>query len=568
MSCGACSVPDGSLPDSDDEDDLLAVVARSYWTAAAGDDGRGCSAGAGRVRPTLPAARPGRAQSSEPVARDASWTPAATLRAVGQGPGNTSATVRTELRGTRPAGHLLHLRRPGTRRSRAGRRPPPAAVRGVGPATGSGVPPPPAVAGPRRHSGPRRAAAPGRRRRTPVVLVGFSGVRWSDVSTTATPALASMTSGPSARSPSAASSRPPARRRVARPVRRPAGDRLRRDGPRARGRGVRTGRRPRGRGAARLHPVPADRRGRDLRRRAGDPGTGPGRRRCDDAVDRARAGIALARTDGSLGDHLSLSSGEYTAPAVVGEDVQRALESGTDVVVVDAGTVRDPADLPARESAPTTSRATQVAAVDAVVAAVQQAVDDSTGAEATTVLAVSLADSGRPPTCSTRPRPDHDPPPAPAPTRPAGTTGDCSVPAPPGAGHRPDHRPDPHRAGPGPRLRPRDRRPGGGAGHEHRRRPVRAQRREKVEDLDAAAQAVQPLVAPFFVLWGATQLVLYAVGALALRRGWGGSAGRRRILRGLRTVAVLYGSVGASTFLANTIPWWRRAARWARTCWR
>ncbi len=84
---------------------------------------------------------------------------------------------------------------------------------------------------------------------------------------------------------------------------------------------------------------------------------------------------------------------------MVGEDVQRALESGTDVVVVDAGTVRDPADLPARESAPTTSRATQVAAVDAAVAAVQQAVDDSTEL--------------RPPPCSPSPSPTPGrPPPA------------------------------------------------------------------------------------------------------------------------------------------------------------
>ncbi|GAB3451996.1 hypothetical protein AB1207_02265 [Kineococcus endophyticus] len=406
---------------------------------------------------------------------------------------------------------------------------------------------------------PAQAASDTGTGRAPVVLVGFSGVRWTDVSTTATPALASMTSGAigtvAVRSVFTAAcpvdgwlGLSAGRRATAfdgtdhehedaacAPVADPVGGvqpdftryrQIAEDGT--------------------FDAVPGT-----LGQALADGGAttlsiGPG------------AGIALARTDGSLGDHLSLSSCKYTAPAVVGEDVQRALESGTDVVVVDAGTVRDPADLPARESAPTTSRATQVAAVDAAVAAVQQAVDDSTGAEATTVLAVSLADSGKTPhlqyAAATGPRPA------------SGSSSDSA---------RGDYRG---------LLGSRATREQGivqttdltptvlalALGSDHGTAglvgaPVTstdaglsaAQRREKVEDLDAAAQAVQPLVAPFFVLWGATQLVLYAVGALALRRGWGGSAGRRRILRGLRTVAVLYGSVGASTFLANTIPWWR-----------
>ncbi len=68
---------------------------------------------------------------------------------------------------------------------------------------------------------------------------------------------------------------------------------------------------------------------------------------------------------------------------------------------------------------------------------------------------------------------------------------------------------------------------------------------------------MQPLVGPFFTVWGASQILLYGVATLALRKAWGGTAGRRRILAWLRAVAVAFAAVCASTFLANTIPWWR-----------
>ncbi|WP_380173574.1 hypothetical protein ACFEMC_03265 [Kineococcus sp. DHX-1] len=402
---------------------------------------------------------------------------------------------------------------------------------------------------------PAQAASDTGTGRAPVVLVGFSGVRWTDVSTTATPALASMTSGAigtvAVRSVFTAAC----------PV----------DG----WLGLSAGRRATAfDGTDHEHqdaacapvadPVSGVQPDFSRYRQIAEDGTFDavpgtlGQALADGGATTLSigpgAGIALARTDGSLGDHLSLSSGKYTAPAVVGDYVQHALESGTDVVVVDAGTVRDPADLPAGENAPGSSRATQVAAVDAVVAAVQQAVSASTGPQATTVLAVSLADSGRTPHLQY-----------------AAATG----PQPATGSDRGDYRG---------LLGSRATREEGivqttdltptvlalALGSDHGTAglvgaPVTstdagrstAERLAKVSDLDAAAQAVKPLVAPFFVLWGATQIALYAVGAVALRRAWGGTAGRRRILRGLRTVAVLYGSVGASTFLANTIPWWR-----------
>lgn len=405
---------------------------------------------------------------------------------------------------------------------------------------------------------PAHAAAPAGTGRTPVVLVGFTGVRWSDVSATATPALASMTSGAvgtlAVRSVFTAAC--------------PADGWL----------GLSAGRRATDFGGtsdehedAACGPIadPLDGVQPDFARyrRIAEAGTFDavpgtlGQALADGGATTLSigpgAGIALVRTDGSLGDHLSLSSGKYTAPAVVGEYVQHALKSGTDVVVVDAGTVRDPADLPAGQSPPGSSRATQVAAVDAVVAAVRQAVSASTGTQATTVLAVSLADSGRTPhlqyAAATGPQPASGSDPGDyrgllgsRATREQGIVQTTDLtPTVLALALGSDH---------------------GTAGLVGA--PVTstdaglstADRLEKVSDLDEAAQAVQPLVAPFFVLWGATQVVLYAVGVLALRRSWGGTAGRRRILRGLRTVAVLYGSVGASTFLANTIPWWRAGA--------
>lgn len=405
--------------------------------------------------------------------------------------------------------------------------------------------------------------------RAPLVVVGFSGVRWSDVSTSATPALASMSSGAigtvAVRSVFTAAC----------PV----------DG----WLGLSAGRRatgfdgtsqqhasaacepvaePTATGTTTVQPDFAD------YRRTADAGTfsavpGTLGQALADAGTRTLAigpgaGVALAQEDGTIANYVTsngaavsdgtLTAGKYAPsgaqPEVVAGYVQSALEDGTQVVVVDAGTVRDAADLPARESAPALSRADQVKAVDDVVAAVQQAVAASTGADATTVLAVSLGDAGRTAHlqfgAATGPQPGSGTYEGLLGSRSTRQTAIVQTtdltPTVLSLALGSDH------GTPG--------LVGAPVTSTDAQRSV-ADREEKVRDLDQAAQAVQPLVGPFFTVWGAAQIVLYAVATLALRKAWGGHRGRRRVLAWLRVLTVVFGAVCASTFLANTIPWWR-----------
>jgi hypothetical protein len=76
-------------------------------------------------------------------------------------------------------------------------------------------------------------------------------------------------------------------------------------------------------------------------------------------------------------------------------------------------------------------------------------------------------------------------------------------------------------------------------------------------DYDEAAQAVHGAVPRFFSGLVLAQLVLYGFAALALRQRWTGERGRLRTLHAVRRVAVLFAAVPVSTFLANTVPWWR-----------
>ncbi|NAZ86334.1 hypothetical protein, partial [Kineococcus indalonis] len=401
---------------------------------------------------------------------------------------------------------------------------------------------------------PARAAAPAAGTTptagtAPLVLVGFSGVRWQDVSATATPALASMVDGAigtvAVRSVFTAAC--PGDGWLALSAGRRATDSA---GTSAEH--VRAACAPVAEVVDGAQPDWAAYRAIAA---AGTFGARPGL--LGDALAAAGtrtlavgpgAGVALARSDGRVDGYVP--SAQAPTPAAVGGYVQDALESGAQVVVVDAGRVRDPADLPADEEPPAGAVAEQVAAVDAVVAAVQRAVAASTGAGATTLIAASTADAGRTAhlqfAAATGPRPGggaYDGLLGSRSTRQTGivqTTdltptvlalalgGDHGVAGLVGA--------------------PVTSTDAGASA---------AQREEKVRDLDAAAQAVQPLVAPFFSTWAASQLLLYAVATLALRRAWGGARGRRRVLSWLRALAVVYGAVPASTFLANTLPWWR-----------
>ncbi|MBO2449333.1 hypothetical protein J4573_19690 [Actinomadura barringtoniae] len=83
---------------------------------------------------------------------------------------------------------------------------------------------------------------------------------------------------------------------------------------------------------------------------------------------------------------------------------------------------------------------------------------------------------------------------------------------------------------------------------------------DKVETLreqDVAAQAVRRVQGSFFLVLGSTQLVLYGIAALALRRRWKGQGTRLRILNGTRFVALFWGAIPCASFLAGLVPWWQ-----------
>jgi hypothetical protein len=84
-----------------------------------------------------------------------------------------------------------------------------------------------------------------------------------------------------------------------------------------------------------------------------------------------------------------------------------------------------------------------------------------------------------------------------------------------------------------------------------------AERRRDLLDYDEAAQQVHTAVPRFFTGLVLAQLLLYGFAAIALRRKWTGERGRERTLRAVRQVALLFAAVPVATFLANTVPWWR-----------
>jgi hypothetical protein len=84
-----------------------------------------------------------------------------------------------------------------------------------------------------------------------------------------------------------------------------------------------------------------------------------------------------------------------------------------------------------------------------------------------------------------------------------------------------------------------------------------AERLQHVLDLDHAAQAVHPLTPPFFTGLVVAQILLYGIAAIVLRRRWTTGGRRSRVLAGVRHLALVFAAVPVSTYLANTVPWWR-----------
>jgi len=399
-------------------------------------------------------------------------------------------------------------------------------------------------------AGPARAAT-AEQGGHPLVLVGTGGVRWDDVSTTATPALAGMAADGAigtvaVRSVFTAACPGDGWLAVS------AGRRAT-DFPGTAQQHVTAA-------CARIAPVadgvqPGTAGYRRLAA-AGTYGATPGllgRALADGGVRTAAlgpgAGVALAQPDGRVaGTALEPADDESWDPVALGAAVTAQLAAGARVVVVDAGAVRDPADRPADEAAPAASRAAQVALVDARVAAVRAAV--AAAADDPTLIVASIADAGRTAhlqfAAATGP--------APGGGRYEGLLGSRST-RQTGIVQTTDLAPTVLALALG-----SDAATAGLVGS-----PVTAtdagasvaDRVEKVRDLDLAAQAIQPLVPPFVVGWVLSQIVLFVGATVALRRAWGGTHVRPRVLAWLRRVAVLFGAVPASTYLANTIPWWR-----------
>ncbi|HEX2810918.1 MAG TPA: hypothetical protein VHN80_32530, partial [Kineosporiaceae bacterium] len=88
-------------------------------------------------------------------------------------------------------------------------------------------------------------------------------------------------------------------------------------------------------------------------------------------------------------------------------------------------------------------------------------------------------------------------------------------------------------------------------------------RLQRLLDLDQGARVLDPLVTPFFVVYGALQLIVYVwLGLFARRLGRPSVLRqapllRRRALTLLRQSAIAFSLVPAATFLANLWPWWR-----------
>lgn len=268
---------------------------------------------------------------------------------------------------------------------------------------------------------------------------------------------------------------------------------------------------------------------------------------CSTAVGPGAA-VMLARSNGTVPRYVSsLTTAVDPDPAGDAADAAQLLADPVcPLTVVDAGAVRDPADPPSGVTLPADapSRATQLRWIDYRVGLVLDSVPGDAD-----VIVVSLADDGRTPhlqllgargpgfptgylrTDSTRqtalvqltdvtPTVLHELGVA----APVGLVGSPFTVLSAADGAAPDSA---------------------------------AERLEHVLDLDHAAQAVHGLTPPFFTGLVVAQILLYGVAALVLRRRWTTGGRRSRVLAGVRHLALVFAAVPVSTYLANTVPWWR-----------
>lgn len=256
------------------------------------------------------------------------------------------------------------------------------------------------------------------------------------------------------------------------------------------------------------------------------------------------AAIALSSPDGVL--RTTYHPRQYDPAALTAQVREAATPSS--LVIVDAGQVRDPADLlPGDLDTLSGGRAEQVAKIDRAVGAVRA----GTPAHST-LLVASIADSGFTPhlqaLVATGPTPvagrSYDPALAwVSSTRQDGMvqTTDLvttllallDLPAPPGL--------------PGAVIMPKA------------DTPASPQERQRhMLDVGQAAIETQELIPPFFNGLVVAQILLYGGAALALRvPRRAGRERRNAVLAVVRRVALVFAAVPISTFLANLIPWWR-----------
>ncbi|NKY21749.1 hypothetical protein [Cellulomonas denverensis] len=304
------------------------------------------------------------------------------------------------------------------------------------------------------------------------------------------------------------------------------------------------------------------------------------------------AAIALADTEGRpVGTHI-----RRPATAEELQDEVEAAMAGSQLLVVDAGTVRDPGyqtrgrsgvdGEPAEDEGTTPdvsgtdvviepTRAEQVQAIDAQIAAVLEGIDRA-GTDATVYL-VSLADSSRRPHLQLA-----------AATGPAIGGGEYTGGMLRSGSTRQDGYLQVTDVTPTllTALGIRDQAPSGAmVGSVISQRiddDTATARVAYLIDQNRHAQAAKPLVSTFYVIWVAMNLALYALVTVGLNsrvRQWfvrlldrwrpNRVRGRtrvtpQRVLRGLRIAAVVVAAVPVSTFLANLLPWWRAtSAGWA-----
>lgn len=239
----------------------------------------------------------------------------------------------------------------------------------------------------------------------------------------------------------------------------------------------------------------------------------------------------------------ALTSGMVPRYAAFDPDTLTSALASCPVTLVDVGSVRDPKEVAEDETAPTTSRAAQVKAVDNRI---QQVLDAAPGGA--DLIVASLSDAGAQErlrlvaakgphfgsgtlrSSSTRQTGLVQ-----APDLTATLISAAGVDVPRELGGKPLHRV-----------------PADSNAESAARERLRA-----LVDYDQASHEVHSLVPPFFNAVVYTQLAIYALVLLVWKRDFGAPETRARLLRIVRRVGVVAATVPAATFLANLLPWWR-----------